>query len=98
MDRALKDQVPERIAGHVVRDHRDRHTGCIGGLATDAAARLLRLTPGALAGAEQGDYRSADGDPASGATNGRRWTAEDEFHCVPVSFCVLVRNGCGRME
>ena len=66
MDRALTDQVPERITGHAVRDHRDRHR-CIGGPATDAAARLLRLTPGALAGAEQGDYRSADGDPASGA-------------------------------
>src|SRR6185503_11133896 len=97
MDRALTDQVPERITGHAVRDHRDRHR-CIGGPATDAAARLLRLTPGALAGAEQGDYRSADGDPASGATNGRRWAAEDVFHCVPLSFCVLVRNGCGRME
>jgi hypothetical protein len=27
MDRALTDQVPERISGPAVRDHRDRHTG-----------------------------------------------------------------------
>jgi hypothetical protein len=27
MDLALMDQVPERITGHAVRDHRDRHTG-----------------------------------------------------------------------
>ena len=46
----------------------------------------------------QAEYRSADGDPESGETNGRRWAAEDVFHCVPLSFCVLVRNGCGRME
>ena len=88
MDRALKDQVPERITGLAVRDHRDRSTECIGGPATDAATRLLRRTPGALAGAEQGDHRSADGDPASGATNGRRWAAEDVFDCVPLSFCL----------
>lgn len=60
MDRALTDQDPERITGHAVRDHRDRHTGVYRRSAADAAARLLRLTPGALAG-EQGDYRSADG-------------------------------------
>jgi hypothetical protein len=43
-------------------------------------------------GVEQGDYRSADGDPASGATNGRRWAAEDVFHCVPLPLRVLVRK------
>jgi hypothetical protein len=42
-------------------------TGC-----TCQACKHTWLTPGALAGAEQGDYRSADGDPTSGATNGRR--------------------------
>src|SRR5262249_34440312 len=99
--RTLADQIPKRVARHLMGDHRDRRTRGVRRPGTHTAARLLGLTPVP----EQAPSKAITAAPAAMAATwrGLRRVAADgrlrAYFIAILSFCVwgrLWKRACVR--